>query len=251
MLIETLGWAGLATALAGALTAGFVTGLAGFGTGLVAAGFWLHALPAAIVPPMVVCASVAAQLVALATVRHRFDARGLAPYLVGAVIGVPLGVMALERAAPDLLRGIVGGFLVGYAIVQLSGLIRPSVGAWGGRAADAVVGTGGGILGGFAGLSGPLPLIWLQLRGGPPDAQRAVYQPFNLLVLAASALAMAVAGRYDATVLWGLVLCLPATVAGAWAGAHAYRRIDAATFRLVVLTLLLLSGAILLGREVL
>ena len=34
---------------------------------------------------------------------------------------------------------------------------------------------------GFAGfgLSGPLPLIWLQLRGETSDRQRAIYQPFN------------------------------------------------------------------------
>ncbi len=29
---------------AGALVAGFVSGLAGFGTGLVALGFWLHVI---------------------------------------------------------------------------------------------------------------------------------------------------------------------------------------------------------------
>jgi hypothetical protein len=41
----------LAVVLLGALVAGFTTGLAGFGTALVASGFWLHALPAAVVPP--------------------------------------------------------------------------------------------------------------------------------------------------------------------------------------------------------
>src|SRR3546814_17357102 len=60
------------------------------------------------------------------------------------------------------------------AISQLSGLTRLAIGAWGGRPSDAAVGVGGGILGGFAGLSGPLPLIWLQLRGGPSAEQREV-----------------------------------------------------------------------------
>src|SRR3546814_7469951 len=83
-----------------------------------------------------------------------------------------------------MLRLSVGIFLVFYAISQLSGLTRLAIGAWGGRPSDAAVGVGGGILGGFAGLSGPLPLIWLQLRGGPSAEQRAVYQPFNLIVLA-------------------------------------------------------------------
>ena len=55
--------------------------------------------------------------------------------------------------------------------------------AWGGRAADGVVGFGGGVLGGAAGLSGPLPTIWCGLRGWNRSRQRAVYQPFNLAVL--------------------------------------------------------------------
>lgn len=35
-----------AVVIAGALVAGFLTGLAGFGTALVASGFWFYALPA-------------------------------------------------------------------------------------------------------------------------------------------------------------------------------------------------------------
>src|SRR3546814_3544223 len=91
------------------------------------------------------------------------------------------------------------------AISQLSGLTRLAIGAWGGRPSDAAVGVGGGILGGFAGLSGPLPLIWLQLRGGPSAEQRAVYQPFNLIVLAIAGAGMAVAGRVDGAVLHSLL----------------------------------------------
>src|SRR3546814_14316353 len=73
----------LAFLLFGALAAGFVTGFAGFGTGLVASGFWFHVLPAAFVPPMVVMASVAAQLVGLAGVRPTVDWAPTAPYPLG------------------------------------------------------------------------------------------------------------------------------------------------------------------------
>ena len=65
----------LAIVVIGALVAGFTTGFAGFGTGLVASGLWFHALPAAMVPPLVALASVAAQLVGLVTVRKSFAYR--------------------------------------------------------------------------------------------------------------------------------------------------------------------------------
>ena len=96
----------LAIVIVGALLAGFTTGFAGFGTGLVASGIWFHALPAAMVPPLVALASVAAQMVGLVTVRKAFDWSRAKPYLAGGVIGVPLGVAALAAASPFLLQDI-------------------------------------------------------------------------------------------------------------------------------------------------
>jgi uncharacterized protein len=238
----------LLTLLLGALLAGFTQGFAGFGTALVASGLWFHVLPAAMVPPLVAMASVSGQLVGIATVRQAFDLRRCAPYLIGAVVGVPLGVAALSAASPAALKTAVGIFLFAYAAAQLSGFGRLSIGAWGGRPADGAVGLGGGILGGFSGLSGPLPLIWLQLRGGSGESQRAVYQPFNLIVLALAAAGMAVAGRIDVAVMTLKAICLPITALGAWLGAHAYRGIGEAAFRRVVLLLLLVSGALLVGQ---
>src|SRR3546814_16810464 len=100
-----------------------------------------------------------------------------------------------------MLRLSVGIFLVCYAISQLSGLTRLAIGAWGGRPSDAAVGVGGGILGGFAGLSEPLPLIWLQLRGGPSEAPRSVSPTFNNNVLPIADAGMQVPGRGDGVLI--------------------------------------------------
>lgn len=235
----------LAFLLLGALAAGFVTGFAGFGTALVASGFWFHVLPPVIVPPMVVIASVTGQLIALAGVRPKFDWKRAAPYLIGGALGVPLGVAALTQASPELLRLSVGVFLICYAASQLVGLTRLYIGSWGGRSSDAAVGIGGGILGGFAGLSGPLPLIWLQLRGGPSIEQRAVYQPFNLAILSWALASYAWQGVLTAEVGRLTLLCLPGTVLGVWLGVKAYGRVDDRQFRRLVLWLLLASGILL------
>ena len=157
MLGTALDFPTLVIVIVGALLAGFTTGFAGFGTGLVASGIWFHALPAAMVPPLVALASVAAQLVGLVTVRKAFDWPRARPYLIGSVIGVPLGVAALAAASPFLLRASIGAFLIAYATYQLLRRHKREIGGWGGRTADAVIGVGGGFLGGFACLSGPLP----------------------------------------------------------------------------------------------
>jgi uncharacterized protein len=194
----------------------------------------------------VVLASVAAQVVGLATTRKALNWRGAAPYLLGGASGVPLGIAALVAASPQQLRASVGAFLLAYATFQLLQVRNLVLGAWGGRTADALVGVGGGFLGGFAGLSGPLPLIWLQLRGGPVDGQRATYQPFNLLVLAMAAGGMAISGQIGTAVAGVATACLPATLIGAWIGARVYVGVSPQTFQRVVLALLLMSGCILL-----
>ena len=248
MLTGALDLPALLAVLLGALVAGFTAGFSGFGTALVTSGLWYYALPAPMVPPLVVMAAVAGQLVGLVTVRRSFHWHRTAPFLLGGVIGVPVGVAALSTASPQALKTSVGVFLVAYAVLQLTGLARLSVGDWGGRRADAAVGLGGGILGGFAGLSGPLPLVWLQLRGGPGDRQRATYQPFNLVVLATAGIGMAASGRVTGEVLWVAGFCLPATLDGAYLGARVYVGVSEASFHRAVLALLLASGAVLVGQ---
>jgi len=230
----------------GALFAGFTSGFAGFGSALVSSGIWLYALPAPAVPPLVVMLSVVGQLVSLTTVRHAFDWRQTLPYLVGGAIGVPLGIAALAASSPLIIKLAVGSFLIAYTLYRLLQRRHFEIGAWGGRLADAAIGLGGGVLGGFAGLSGPLPLIWLQLRGGPTDAQRATYQPFNLIVLAMASIGMALSGQVTRDVLVLALICCPVTFIGALLGARAYARVSPQVFQRVILLLLLVSGCVLL-----
>ena len=248
MLTASFDFLALAIVVGGAFLAGFTTGFAGFGTGLVASGLWFHALPATMVPPLVALSSVAAQLVGMITIRKAFNWRHVAPFLFGGAIGVPPGVAALAAASPVMLKVSIGVFLVAYAMCQLSNRLSWHIGQWGGRIADGVIGLGGGFLGGFAGLSAPLPVMWLQLRGGSRQQQRALYQPFNMVVLALASLGMAVSGQITADVAWISALCLPATLIGAWTGARVYGGVSEQTFQRVVLSLLLVSGLILVAQ---
>lgn len=237
---------GLALVIAVSGIAGFVTGLAGFGTALVAVGPWLHLLPPTVVPPLAAISSVVAQVTGIRVVRRAIRWRDLAPYLLGAVVGVPVGVALLQHASSSLLRATVGTLLVGFAAWELTQKGRAGIGSFGGRAADLCVGACGGILGGFAGLSAPVPVVWLRLRGGTPDTQRAVYQPFSLLVLSWAVLAMAIAGHITPAVIVIAGSCIPVVILGTSLGARCYSRLQHTHFRRVVLALLVASGLSLL-----
>lgn len=166
----------------GALCGGFVNGLAGFGTGLTALGFWLHVMNPGVAAVLVAACSVVGQVQSLYIVRRAITWHRVWPFLAGGILGVPVGVAALRFIDPQTLKVLLGGLLIGYAGLMLGSRRFPTI-AWGGRAADGLVGFGGGALGGVAGLSGVLPTIWCGLRGWNAGAQRGVYQPFNLIIL--------------------------------------------------------------------
>ena len=229
----------------GALGGGFVTGLAGFGTGLTALGLWLHVVSPAVAAALVAVCSVAGQLQSLYAVRRGVAWSRAWPFLVGGVLGVPLGVAALRVVDPTSLKIFLGTLLVGYTGLFLVLRRLPIVSA-GGKVADGMVGFGGGALGGVAGLSGPLPTIWCGLRDWSADTQRGVYQPFNLMILGLVLCVYATQGVLTRQV-WGFALvCLPATILGAFLGIRLYGRVNDRQFRAVVLWALLLSGVALI-----
>lgn len=166
------------------------------------------------------------------------------------MVGVPLGVAALRVVEPRTLKILLGLFLIGYTGATLALRRLPTV-AWGGRVADGVVGFGGGVLGGVAGLSGPLPTIWCGRRGWNADAQRGVYQVFNLTILSLALVAYATRGILTRQVLGYALVCLPATLLGAYGGIRLYGRVDDRQFRYLVLWLLFGSGVVLTASNLL
>lgn len=229
-----------------AALAGLVNGLAGFGYALVAAGLWLMLLPAETVPPLVVLGAVVSHVAALLRLRARLDFRMAGPMVLGGVLGIAPGLWLLAAISPDGLTRLVGVLLLVHAGFALSGVRPRGLRRFQGPRGDAGAGFFGGILAGLSGLSGPVPIIWLELSGVPPHAQRARYQPYNLAVLALTGVAMVLTGLVTREVLRLLLVVTPATLLGSAIGVRLFARLPEARFRQVILLLLLLLGALLL-----
>jgi uncharacterized membrane protein YfcA len=234
--------AALALVFLGAFAGGLVNGLTGFGTGMTALPIWVHVLPPVLAAPLTVACSVWGQLQTLPAIRHAIDPKRLAPFVAGGLLGVPLGVALLPRVDAHAFRLFVGVMLMVTCTVLLA--MRGRL-AWsrGGRLADGVVGLAGGVLGGLAGLSGVVPTLWAELRGWEKDQRRAVFQGFNLTILAFALASQAGAGLIDSSLGLLLIVALPGTTLGAWIGRRIYTRLDTRRFSRVVLVLLLAAGA--------
>jgi uncharacterized membrane protein YfcA len=221
-----------------------VAGLSGFAFGLVVASIWLYILTPLQTASLIIAFGLIVQGYSVWKLRHALDWRRLWPFIAGAAIGVPLGVTLLTWANPQHVKVSVGVFLVLYSIYAL---FRPTMGPIksAGAASDASVGFLNGILGGMTGLAGILVTLWCGLRGWPKDVQRAVFQPVAVAIFVMSALWLGAKGAITMETIKLFIVGLPALFAGTWVGLKLYGRLNEATFRKVVLVLLLASGAIL------
>jgi hypothetical protein len=232
----------------GALAGGFVSGLAGFGTALMALSIWLYVLPPSAAVPLVLICSVIAQSATLPSMWKSFDLTLVWPFLIGGLLGVPLGTMLVAHADPNVFKLTVGILLLVFPTALY--FSAPMAFDVGGKIADGIVGFIGGILGGLAGLSGPPPILWASVRGWGKDERRGVFQTFNWTVLFVALCLQAASGLVAREVIWLAALALPATILGSWIGARLYRALSDRNFRDIVLGMLFLSGAILVWNSV-
>ncbi len=230
---------------AATFVAALASGLAGFAFALIASGVYLHVLEPAAAVALVLAGSIATQAVTIFRLRAGIVWPRLWPFLVGGVIGVPIGTLLLDKLDATTFRLVIGLFLVAYSLFMLAVKHPPQITA-GGRAADGAVGLIGGLMGGLAGLSGALPTVWCGLRGWSRDEQRGVYQPFIVAMQGLGLATLAGAGVVGADTWIAFAICLPGLLAGAFLGLALYSRVNDQGFRRIVLGLLLVSGLALL-----
>jgi len=230
----------------GAAVAGFVQGLSGFAFGLVAMSFWAWTVEPRLAAVLAVFGALTGQVIAAVTVRRGFDLRQLLPFVLGGLVGVPVGVWLLPRIDAVAFKAGLGALLVVWCSAMLMARRLPRL-RWGGRVADGVSGLLGGVCGGIGGFTGPVPTLWCTLRGLERDVQRSIVQNFNLSMLAVSFAVHAAAGHVTAAMLPLLALVAVCVLVPVLLGARLYVGISDAAFRQLVLALLTASGLALLA----
>ena len=226
----------------GALAGGFVNGLTVFDTGITAMGLWRHAVSPAVAASLVVVCSLVAQMQNVGLVWRSIDWRRTLAFVVPGLAGVPLGTWLVPHSGADAFKAGVGAFLLVFPGWVLARPAETRGTDAGGRAADAIVGFGGGVLCGFAGISGVLNVIWTGLRRWSKAERRSVIQTFNLTILVMALASHGAAGLLTRDVGIATLAALPGTIGGAWAGALVYRRLGDAGYQRAVMVLLLDAG---------
>ena len=223
----------------------FVSGLAGFAFSAVAGGILLHVLePIEAVPLMMSC-SIGVQATSLWAMRQSIRWRQSMILVVSGLLGVPIALWLLHAADTRMFREGFGLMVACYAAYML---FRPGTRGVrdAGLSVGALVGFGGGLVGGLTAMPGALPTIWCDLRGVQKEEQRALVQPFIAMMQTFALAMMVIRQDLSSKVVLDLVLSLPALLAGSALGIFAFRRVNDVVFRRVILSVLLVSGVLLL-----
>jgi uncharacterized membrane protein YfcA len=248
-VLPSAGVAGLSVVVLLAIFfASALSSIAGFAFSAICGAMLFHLMDGQVrIVEIMMVSSIAIQALSVWTLRSTIDWRVLPAFLVGGLVGLPVGVWLLLNLSQHVYVQGMGVLLAVYGVYML--FRRPiHLQRDFGAAGDAAAGVFGGITGGMAGFPGALVTIWCGVKGWDKRRQRSVYQPFILIMQIAALIAihlMRSSGTADFDpVAWAYV---PAALLGTWCGLALFARLTERQFTMAVNLLLIVSGVGLIG----
>jgi uncharacterized membrane protein YfcA len=193
-------------------------------------------------------ASIGIQAYSVAGLSHAIRWPRCVPFILGGIATLPIGVgllllLNVQARCYALAMGVV---LVAYGLFML--VKRPGTVKRGDNpAVDALIGALGGITGPLAALPAVGVTIWCGTRGWDKVTQRAVYQPYILVMQVVALCALSLAPQQPPLDPALCVFALPG-LAGAIIGLRIFQRLSDLQFQQVVNVALVASGIALVVR---
>ena len=210
--------------------AGLARGFSGFGGALIFMPLVSSVIGPRIAAPLLLIIDGFMALGLIPNAWRQADRRGVGTMMIGAVIGIPLGTLALTQADPLTVRWGIAAVVILLLLLLVSGW------RYGGRpSALLTVGVGGlsGLFTGATQAGGP-PVVAYWLGGASPSgivrANIVLYFAFSTVLTTASYL---LGGLIVLPVLMLSIVAGPVYGAGLYLGARLFGRVNDRVFRWV------------------
>lgn len=236
----------LVAALAIVFVGATVMGTVSFGLGLVVAPILLLFIAPQSAVVTVNSLIAILLLIVLINTRKHFDLRLIAGTTVGGLVAVPIGVLALDTASPAILRIAIGIVILCLAPLAIANVELPLSRH---RATGPVIGFLTSLSVTTLSIGGPLVAIYVLARRWPPQVMRA---SLAFYFLVADILAFGLytqAGMVGRDTLANIGMLIPSVLLGFGLATLLVRRMDTRVFRYVAVTVIVVGGTVLLGRE--
>lgn len=236
---------------AAAVVGGVIFGVAGFAFGVIASLFLHHGFATSDVIFIVVAGGLVLNLGLLPRFWSDLDFLRSLPFLTGATLGLPIGLILLYALPPPSIRLIAAVLIIGYCLFALRQRTREPLrlSVRSGRAADTAIGFAGGMVGGICGLGPLIPSIWYGLRGMSKTEQRALTQPFALYVQGLMVGWFLFRGHVSDSATQSIALASPVMLLAAWLGVRLFDAISTIGFQRMIIGLSLIGGVLLLWQQ--
>ena len=235
-------WRLLAAVLATAV-AGVMRGYSGFGTAVILAPVYsLLWGPRAGVPVMLLM-ELMVSLQLLPSAMKEADRRVVLPLGGAAALATPLGAWILFTVDGEVLRRFIGGFVLVFGMLLMSGWryhgSRP-------LGLNIAIGTLAGLLKGSTGMSGPPVILYLLAGLEEAKRHRANLIMFFATIAIVSVIVPILGGLVDLTALVRLAVVLPVMALTVPLGARLFHVVPVRLYRPFAMGVLLVAGGLAL-----
>lgn len=228
-----------------AFVAGLIQGAAGFGLALVAMPLFVPLLGIRVATPLMALLGVGTGILFVFRYRATLDVRAVAKLILAAFVGMPVGVLLLERVDAGIVTRGLGVLLLVYALYalfvsQLPELVHPRWG-W-------LFGFVSGVLNGAYAVPGPPVIVYGSCKRWETAVFKSNLQTYFLVTGLFLLVSHAVSGNFTAVVWQNFLWAIPGALAGLVLGFQVDQILDAQRFQRLVLVLLIgLSVQLILG----
>lgn len=218
--------------------------LAGFGFSLVAIALLPFLLPLSLAVPLVMMMCLLSSLALCIYYRDSLNWKAIAPLVMSALVAIPLGLAGLHYMPEAIARKVLGSFIVLYVTYDVLRLLTPifTMPRLESRRWAYLFGAASGFCTGAFTTGGPPLVMYANSKAWSPEQFKG-----NLPAVYVVALTFALSGHYFeghlTSELWLLALCcIPFFAAGMGLGILLSKKVDAASFKRIVLSLLGVIG---------
>lgn len=223
--------------------AGTVQGAAGFGAGLVAIPLLCLIMDIKMAVPLCILNGLIITSYLAFTLRYHLDFRKILPLLLGALPGIPVGVILLKHVDQELLQVFIGIILITYSLYNLlvkPGSVRLHV-CWGYFAGFLT-----GAITAALSAGGPPAIVYATMTDWKKDVIKATLTGFFVLNACFAFVVQMVNGIITQQVLWSFLGTAPFVLAGTVFGSLVSGKLDRSTYLRLIYCFLMVMGVMML-----
>lgn len=225
--------------------AAFIQGFSGFGFALFSLPILSFLIGIKTAVPLIAVCGLTNNLFLIIDLKQHIKLFELKRLIAGAAVGIPIGAIFLSKADPEILKTILGIFVIAFVIMNLFQIIKP-------RGLNKnfgyLFGWLSGLFGGAFNTNGPPILIYFYLQGWDKFKQKASITGFFIVTSVIIVITHSLTGVLNSHVLHFYYYSVVGVILGSYIGVKLFNKVSTKLFNKVLLYGLLVISFFLILR---